>query len=219
MAPDLVLTFVRQSSLQVQLINKFSKLPDVTVCTRISFSPSSNGSFTVFSYSIPSFINEFQLQARIIPSERIQLALLVHGQLGPYVPAIDNDFLWHSLCVSWTKNGGKWVISADGQEVEQGSNLYSSEQIGGDGIFIIGQEQDAFKSNESFCGSITQFHVWNKVLNEMEIKSMEENCLSLPGGLIFKWDISKLEMTPKLGFSWSYVTCQGTAFLVELDTS
>ncbi|XP_062869473.1 adhesion G-protein coupled receptor D2 [Trichomycterus rosablanca] len=211
--PDLVLNFLGQNSLQsARLVHKFSKLADVTVCTRISFGPFCNGSFTVFSYSIHSFINEFQVRARIIPNERVQLALLVHGQHGPYVPAFDNDFIWHSVCVSWTGNGGKWVISADGQEVEQGSALYSSEEIGGDGIFIIGQEQDSFggsfKSEEAFCGSITQFHVWDQVLNAVEIGNMEKNCLYLPSGLIYKWGTSKLEMTPTLGVYWSYVKCQ-----------
>lgn len=165
-------------------------------------------------------MNEFQLRARVMPNQPIQLALLVHGNHGPYLSVFANDASWHSMCVSWTGNGGKWAISVDGQEVRRGISLYSSGYIGGGGIFIIGQEQDAFgssfKSDQAFCGSITQLHMWDQVLDANEIQTMEKECSLVPSGLLFRWGRSGLEMTPSLQTHWGYIQCQGKALLGEL---
>lgn len=154
-----------------------------------------------------------------MPNQPIQLALLVHGKHGPYVSVFANDASWHSMCVSWTGNGGKWAISVDGQEVRRGISLHSSGYIGGGGIFIVGQKQDefgsSFKSDEAFCGSITQLHVWDQVLDAREIQSMEKECSLIPFGLLFRWGISGLEMTPSLKTHWGYIQCQGKILLNE----
>lgn len=191
----------------------------VTVCARLKFSPTCHGSSTVFSYSIRTFINEFQLRARVIPNQPIQLALLVHGEHGPFVSAFASDASWHSTCVSWTRNDGRWAISVDGQEVRHGISLYSSGSIGGGGIFIIGQEQDvfgsSFSSDVAFCGSITQLHMWDQMLDARKIQTMEKECSLIPSGLLFRWGRSELEITPSLQTHWGYIQCQGKAPLSE----
>lgn len=193
-------------------------MPAVTVCAHLQFSPTCHGSSTVFSYSIRTFINEFQLRAIVIPNQPIQLALLVHGNHGPYLSAFANDASWHFMCVSWTGIGGNWAISVDGREVRRGVSLYSG-YIGGGGIFIIGQEQDAFgssfKSDEAFCGSITQLHMWDQVLDASKIQTMEKECSLIHSSLLFKWSKSRLEMTPSLQTHWGYIKCQGKALLGE----
>ncbi|XP_017332869.1 adhesion G-protein coupled receptor D2 [Ictalurus punctatus] len=209
----LILKFLDRRKLQsARLLHKFSNMAAVTVCARLHFSPTCHGPSTVLSYSIRSFINEFQLRARVMPNQPVQLALLVHGKHGPYLSAFANDASWHSVCVSWTGNGGKWAISVDGQEVRRGISLYSSGYIGGGGIFIIGQEQYAFgsssKSDEAFCGSITQLHMWDQVLDASEIRTMEKECSVIPSGLLFRWGRSRLEMTPSLQTQWGYIQCQ-----------
>ncbi|XP_058256904.1 adhesion G-protein coupled receptor D2 isoform X2 [Hemibagrus wyckioides] len=209
----LILKFLDRSELQsARLLYTFSSMTAVTICARLHFSPTCHGPSTVFSYSVRSFINEFQLRARVMPNQPIQLALLVHGKHGPYISVFANDASWHSICVSWTGNGGKWAISVDGQEVRRGISLHSSGYIGGGGIFIIGQEQDefgsSFKSDEAFCGSITQLHVWDQVLDAREIQSMEKECSLIPSGLLFRWGIFRLEMTSSLKTHWGYIQCQ-----------
>lgn len=191
----------------------------VTVCAHLHFSPTCHGPSTVFSYSLLSFIDEFQLRARVMPNQSIQLAVLVHGEHGPFISVFANDAAWHSVCVSWTGIRGKWTISVDGQEVRRGISLYSSGYIRGGGIFIIGQEQEefgsSFKSDEAFCGSITQLHMWDQVLDAREIQSMEKECSLIPSGLLFRWSISGLEMTPSLKTHWGYIQCQGNVLLDE----
>uniref|UniRef100_A0A4W4E8X9 Pentraxin (PTX) domain-containing protein n=1 Tax=Electrophorus electricus TaxID=8005 RepID=A0A4W4E8X9_ELEEL len=207
----------RQSA---RLLYSFSRMPTVTVCTRLRFDPNCHGESTVFSYSVPSVKDEFQLRATVTQSEPIQLALLVHGMHGSYQPGFANDAAWHSLCVSWTGKGGEWSISVDGLEVGHGSGLCSTDHIRGNGVFIIGQDQDTFggslKNEEAFCGSITQLYIWDRALDTTEIQNMEKECSPIPYGLLFKWSASGLEMEPSLPKHWGHVQCQGKMLVVEV---
>ncbi|XP_029939507.1 adhesion G-protein coupled receptor D2-like [Salarias fasciatus] len=101
------------------LLKKFPSMGSVTVCTQLRFDLNSSGFSTVFSYSIKSFINEFQLRANLTRGKRVQLTLLVHGIHGPYQEAFDHDDAWHSVCVSWSQNGGRWELFADGVQILQ----------------------------------------------------------------------------------------------------
>lgn len=152
-----------------------------------------------------------------MPNKPIQLALLVHGTHGPYISVFANDASWHFICVSWTGKGGTWAISVDGQEVRRGISLYPSGYIGGGGIFIIGQEQDtfgsSFKSDEAFCGSITQLYMWDQVLDASKIQTLGKECSLIPSRLLFRWGRSELEMTTSLQTHWGYIECQGKALL------
>lgn len=108
-------------------------------------------------------------------------------------------------------------MSVDGLELRRGMTLYSSSYIGGGGIFIIGQEQDtfgsSFRSDEAFCGSITQLHVWDQVLDASQIQTMEKECSLILTGLLFKWGRSVLETMPGLQTHWGYIECPGKALL------
>uniref|UniRef100_A0AAY4EZH0 Pentraxin family member n=1 Tax=Denticeps clupeoides TaxID=299321 RepID=A0AAY4EZH0_9TELE len=181
-----------------RLRHKFPGMEAVTVCTRVLFEPTCEGFSTVFSYSAQAFINEFQLRAQVMDGDGIQLALFVHGEHSALHPVIDNDASWHSVCVSWASSGGAWALWVDGVERHEGTNLYPGKSIGGDGVFIVGQEQDTYggslKAADSFCGSVTELHIWNRVLNASEIKAMEKECSPLTSGLLFKWNASALEM-------------------------
>uniref|UniRef100_A0A7N9APN1 Pentraxin family member n=1 Tax=Mastacembelus armatus TaxID=205130 RepID=A0A7N9APN1_9TELE len=188
----LILEFTGRSDRKhARLLHKFPSMGAVTICTRLLFDPNGFGISTIFSYSIQSYINEFQLRANRIQGKPVQLALLVHGVHGPYQEAFDNVNIWHSVCVSWSQNGGRWELFIDGNVVSRGDGLNSSENIGPDGLFIIGQEQDtfggSFKKDESFSGSITELHIWDRVLNCSEIKTMEKECSPISSGLVTGW--------------------------------
>ncbi|XP_077440566.1 adhesion G protein-coupled receptor D2-like [Vanacampus margaritifer] len=134
---------------------------------------------TIVSYSTQSYINEFQLCANLIQGKPVHLALLVHAIHGASQEFFNPDGSWHWICVSWNQNGQRWTLLADGHVL-----------IGPDGLFIIGQEQDtfggSFDKDESFSGSITKIHIWDRVLNRSEMNSVEKECIPNTSGLIFK---------------------------------
>lgn len=210
----LILEFTGRSDRRnARLLHKFPSMGSVTVCTYLRFDPSCLGISTVFSYSIQSYINEFQLRASLIQGKPVQLALLVHGTHGPYHEAFDHDGSWHSVCVSWSQNGGRWTLFTDGHMVSSGDGLHSSDSIGPDGLFIIGQEQDtfggSFKKDESFSGSITELHIWERVLNSSEIQTMENECSPISSGLVFKWSGATIEIESSIMRLWRDSPCQG----------
>ncbi|XP_029905498.1 adhesion G-protein coupled receptor D2 [Myripristis murdjan] len=211
----LILEFTGRSDRKnARLLHKFSSMVSVTVCTRLRFNPSCFGFSTIFSYSIQSYINEFQLRASLIQGRPVQLALLVHGTHGPYHEAFAHDGSWHSVCVSWSQNGGRWALFTDGLLVGKGDGLHGTVSIGPDGLFIIGQEQDtfggSFKKDESFSGSITELHIWERVLNDSEIHTMEKQCSPISSGLVFKWSGAAVEIESSLKRLWRDNPCQVT---------
>ncbi|XP_051979787.1 adhesion G-protein coupled receptor D2 isoform X3 [Xyrauchen texanus] len=203
---------VRPHQKSARLRHKFPNMEALTVCSYLQFEPTCHGLSTVFSYSIKKLINEFQLQAQIVENKPIQLALLVHGSKTTYVSAFANDAVWHFLCVSWVGNTGKWTIWADGTNVGSGSSLNSSSHIEGNGLFIIGQEQDSFggyKNDKALCGNITQLYMWDRFLADSEFRSMEKICSPVPSGLFFKLNESVLEIETSLQTRWGKSPCQG----------
>lgn len=161
-----------------------------------------------------SYIREFQLRANLIEGKLVQLAVLVHGIHGPYQEAFDLDNSWHSVCVTWSQNGGRWALFTDGLVVSRGNGLNSSDSIGPEGFFIIGQEQNtfggSFKKDESFSGSITELHIWDRVLHSSEIDRMEKECSPISSGLVFKWSGATIAMEPSVMKLWGNKPCQGT---------
>ncbi|XP_036971348.1 adhesion G-protein coupled receptor D2 isoform X2 [Acanthopagrus latus] len=217
----LILQFTGRSDRKhARLLHKFPSMGSVTVCTLLRFDPNFFGISTIFSYSIQSYINEFQLRANLIQGELVQLALLVHGIHGPYQKSFGRNDSWHSVCVSWSQNGGRWALFADGLVVSRGDGLNTSDSIGSDGLFIIGQEQDtfggSFKKDESFSGSITELHIWDRVLNDSEIETMEKSCTPISSGLVFKWSGAAMEIETSLTKLWRDNPCQGSSFLESI---
>lgn len=148
---------------------------------------------------------------------QIHLTLLVHGISGLPVAALPSDGAWHSVCVSWSSSEGKWDMWTDGSLVKSGSDLYPGQPLGGDGVFIVGQGQEGdgdgvvrrFRSGESYCGNVTQLHVWDRQLGGAEVARMEKECTPPPAGLLYEWRISQLEIEPSLKNFWGNPPCQG----------
>ena len=149
----------------------------------------------------------------MIQGKTVQLALMVHGIHGPYQEAFANDDSWHSVCVFWTQSGGRWALHTPDRGFSRGEGLNNSESIGPGGLFIIGQEQDtfggSFKKDESFSGSITELHIWDRVLNSSEIFTMEKECSLISSGLVFKWSEAAMEIESSLTKLWRDSPCQG----------
>ena len=90
---------------------------------------------------------------------------------------------WKHICIVY--NYGKEIeIYIDGEVI--GSTtlnpLQETRPIRGEGILILGQEQDdvgsvkLFDSSQSFSGSLTQVNIWSTLLDNTTIK-MYSNCL------------------------------------------
>ncbi|KAL0160160.1 hypothetical protein M9458_043885, partial [Cirrhinus mrigala] len=183
----------------------------LTVCVHLQLDPKCRGLSTVFSYAVELFIKEFQLQVRITGNESVQLALLVHGSNSTYITGFPNDAAWHFICTSWDGNSGKWVIWVDGIVVGSGIYLNSIGHIGGGGLFIIGQDQDTYggyNGDKALCGSVTQLYMWDRLLVDSEIQSMEKHCSPVPSGLFFKWNESSLEIEMSLQTHRGSSPCQ-----------
>ncbi|KAM4739143.1 adhesion G protein-coupled receptor D2 isoform 2-T2 [Anableps anableps] len=219
-AKTLILDFSRRlDRTHAHLLHKFPSMSSLTVCTQLRFNPNSSGISTIFSYSV----NDFQLRANLTQGKPVQLALLIHGKQGPYVKAFEHDDSWHSVCVSWSQDGGGWVLYAHGHVISSGNDTNSNDSISPNGSFIIGQGQNggSFKSNDAFSGSITDLHIWDRVLSSCEILTMENECSIISSGLLLKWSETLLEIEVNLRKLWGKSPCQGkfTDFTVDLFNS
>ncbi|XP_072908686.1 adhesion G protein-coupled receptor D2 [Hemitrygon akajei] len=197
-----------------KLLGVLPSMSAITVCVNIQCDDQANTVATVFSYAVPTFMNEFQLRARINDTGFIQLALIVHGHHTPYQTVLKNDGQWHHICVTWRSEEGAWSFYADGCIVSSGQRYYSSQVLAGNGVFIIGQDQDSlggtFKQSEAFSGNITGLNIWSGVLDRSQIAAAS-GC-SLPHQrLIYQWSLSNLEIEHTVEIKKALVSCSGTS--------
>uniref|UniRef100_A0A4W5NDY0 Pentraxin (PTX) domain-containing protein n=1 Tax=Hucho hucho TaxID=62062 RepID=A0A4W5NDY0_9TELE len=166
----------------------FPTLPAVSVCVRVQWDPQWDQVSTMYSYAAPVFTNEFQLRGQVDRTGRILLALIVHGQHLPYKASFPNDGAWHHLCVTWRKADGHWAIYVDGERGAMGSRTDTPRDIHGEGILILGQDQDSFGGNftEPFIGNITDLNVWNTSLEQRQFRALNE---SWGRGNWFAWPV------------------------------
>lgn len=226
---SLILNFSEHSERKsARLLHTFPRMNAVTICSQVLFEPRCHGLSTVFSYSIRSFANEFQLQALVPPLKEggpIKFTLTVHGNMFSSEVELRNDRTWHSLCVSWRSARGIWEIWMNGQLFDKGQGLYPGEDLGGNGIFIVGQGQEGdgngkrFRAGESFCGSVTQLHVWDRALRDSEILTMEKVCSPISLGLVYNWSAAALEIEPSLRNYWGNSPCQENDSRLALQLS
>uniref|UniRef100_A0A3Q3W6R8 Pentraxin family member n=1 Tax=Mola mola TaxID=94237 RepID=A0A3Q3W6R8_MOLML len=146
----------------------FPPLSSISVCIRVQWNPEWNEVSTIFSYAAPVFTNEFQLRGQVDMQGRILLALIIHGKHLPYKASFKNDGAWHHICVMWRRSRGHWAIYVDGDRKDMGSGMETFRDIFGEGILILGQDQDSFGGNftEPFYGNITDLNVWNMSLEK-----------------------------------------------------
>ena len=68
--------------------------------------------------------------------------------------------------------------------------MSAGHEIGNDGIFILGQDQDdyggGFDQDQSFNGEIYNVNMWNKVLQADRILHMSTNCANGVGNYL-RW--------------------------------
>uniref|UniRef100_A0A3B3XH75 Pentraxin family member n=1 Tax=Poecilia mexicana TaxID=48701 RepID=A0A3B3XH75_9TELE len=149
---------------------------------------------TVFSYAAPVLTNEFQLRGRVDTQGRIHLALIIHGKHFPYKASFANDGAWHHICVTWSQMNNHWAIYVDGDRKDTGSGTDMDRDIHGDGILILGQDQDSFGGNftEPFFGNITDLNVWNVSLETRHVRALNL-CSATIREKLFSWNLSLID--------------------------
>uniref|UniRef100_A0A3P8WH95 Adhesion G protein-coupled receptor D2 n=1 Tax=Cynoglossus semilaevis TaxID=244447 RepID=A0A3P8WH95_CYNSE len=175
----------------------FPALSSVSVCVRVQWDIEWTEVSTIFSYASPVFTNEFQLRGQVDMQEHILLALIIHGKHLPYKASFQNDGMWHHICVTWHRRSGDWAIYVDGIKKDMGSDTDNSRDILGDGIFILGQDQDSFGGNftEPFYGAITDLNVWNMSLDTRHVTTLNV-CLAINEEPLFSWSPKHLSSHP-----------------------
>ncbi|KAK2837094.1 hypothetical protein Q5P01_014306 [Channa striata] len=192
------LNFPKESHEGFARVNmNFSALSTVSVCVRVQWEPEWNEVSTIFSYAAPVFINEFQLRGQLDSQGRILLALIIHGNHLPYKAFFPNDGAWHHICVTWHRSGGYWAIYVDGERKDMGSDTHTSQDILGDGIFILGQDQDSFGGNftEPFFGNITDLNIWNMSLQVKHVSALNA-CSPMTQEVVFSWNTDHFSHHP-----------------------
>ncbi|XP_009890662.1 PREDICTED: probable G-protein coupled receptor 144 [Charadrius vociferus] len=201
----------------VKVLSDFPALPSVTACAHVQWDTRTQEIATIFSYAVPSFINEFQLRGFVDEEGFVRFALIVHGHHSPYLPVFRADGQWHHFCVTWQQENGTWAIYADGKRRASASGLCAvgpstPQAIYGQGTFIIGQDQDSlggtFREKESFSGNITDLHVWQKVLSREQIEKVR-SCWVVEQDLVFGWSSNALEVESTVQEVTAQVLCPG----------
>ncbi|XP_014027118.2 adhesion G-protein coupled receptor D2 isoform X1 [Salmo salar] len=205
------LNFPRDSQEGYGRVNMmFPALPAVSVCVRVQWDPQWDQVSTMYSYAAPVFTNEFQLRGQVDRTGRILLALIVHGQHLPYKASFLNDGAWHHLCVTWRKADGHWAIYVDGEKGAMGSRTDTPRDIHGEGILILGQDQDSFGGNftEPFVGNITDLNVWDTSLEQRQFRALD-GCSPLTQQAIFTWSIDNMTRHPVVREVSASLFCPG----------
>ncbi|XP_030273155.1 adhesion G-protein coupled receptor D2 [Sparus aurata] len=213
------LNFPKESQDGFTRVNmSFPALSSVTVCVRVQWNPEWNEVSTIFSYAAPVFTNEFQLRGQVDMQGRILLALIIHGKHLPYKAFFSNDGAWHHICVTWCRSSGDWAIYVDGDRKDMGSGTDTSRDIYGDGIFILGQDQDSFGGNftEPFFGNITDLNVWNITLEKRHVLAINA-CSPMTKEMLFSWNLDHLSSHPVVKEVQVFLFCPAVHQQMELQ--
>ncbi|XP_037536700.1 adhesion G-protein coupled receptor D2 [Nematolebias whitei] len=185
------LNFPKESNEGFARVNvSFPALSSVSVCVRVQWDLKWNEVSTIFSYAAPVFTNEFQLRGQADVQGRILLALIIHGKHLPYKASFMNDGAWHHICVTWHRSSNHWAIYVDGDRSDMGSDTDIRRDIYGDGILILGQDQDSFGGDftEPFFGNITDLNVWNVSLEARHVRTLN-SCSPITLEKLFTWNL------------------------------
>ena len=86
------------------------------------------------------------------------------------------DKAWHQVCILWSTKTAAWSIYIDGKRDTYGTyNDFPGRRLGNLGIANTGWLDKMF---------MTQFNLWNRVLNNQEIEAFSKSCNSGIGSLL-----------------------------------
>lgn len=192
------------------------------MCLHAQFAQHHEDVATLFSYAAPQLTNEFQLRGNVDKDkQQVHLALIIHGKHHSYKAWFPNHGEWHQICVTWRKDDGLWVIYVDGEQQDsQSSDSGSSRDIYGNGIFIIGQDQDSFGGNftEPFIGNITELNIWDTWLSQTQIQQLSICSQGLNRKPFFSWEHRNLTLHTVVKEITLRMTCPGNVAHIYITT-
>ncbi|XP_058442915.1 sushi, von Willebrand factor type A, EGF and pentraxin domain-containing protein 1-like isoform X2 [Malaya genurostris] len=181
--PDFVMSFEMPGTNDyIKITGPNRNLSEISMCSWIQTHDDFNYG-SVISYATLNIDNAFTF------TDYSGFVLYIAGQ---YVVTnvFINDGKWHFICVSWTNQKGLYEIYLDGDLHTTGYNLSNEKVIEGDGLFIIGQEQDSlgggFSESEAFVGKLAYLDVWSRALSGYEVRELYQSCEPYQGDII-KW--------------------------------
>ncbi|XP_044120314.1 adhesion G-protein coupled receptor D2 [Neovison vison] len=173
----------------------------LTACAHVQWDAASPDPAALFSLAAPALPNALQLRAFAEPGGAVHAALVVRGHHAPFLAAFRADGRWHHVCATWEQRGGRWTLFADGRRRAGARGLGAGHPVPAGGILVLGQDQDSlgggFSARDAFSGNLTDFHLWARALSSAELRRARA-CAPPVGGLLFRWDLGALDVTPSL---------------------
>lgn len=173
----------------------------LTACAHVQWDAASPDPAALFSLAAPSLANALQLRAFAEPGGAVHAALVVRGHHAPFLAAFRADGRWHHVCATWEQHGGRWALFADGRRRAGARGLGAGHPVPAGGILVLGQDQDSlgggFSARDAFSGNLTDFHLWARALSPAQLRRARA-CAPPRGGLLFRWDLGALDVTPSL---------------------
>ncbi|XP_047494212.1 uncharacterized protein LOC125042554 [Penaeus chinensis] len=85
---------------------------------------------------------------------------------------------WRHYCLAANLSSGDWAMAVQGEITirDQGDIRLINKSIDGDGVLILGQDQDVlgggFQEDQSLSGEITALHIWDYALDDVMINDI-----------------------------------------------
>lgn len=191
----------RTTDRAARLRTRLPALGALTACAHVQWDAASRDAAALFSLAAPTLANALQLRAFAEPGGAVHAALVVRGHHAPFLAAFRADGRWHHVCATWEQRGGRWALFADGRRRASARGLGAGHPLPPGGILVLGQDQDSlgggFSAREAFSGNLTDFHLWARALNPAQLRRVRA-CAPPHGGLLFRWDLGALDVTPSL---------------------
>nr|CAI9706854.1 unnamed protein product [Rangifer tarandus platyrhynchus] len=191
----------RSADRAARLRTPLPALGELTACAHVQWDATSSDPAALFSLAVPTLANALQLRAFAEPGGAVHAALVVRGHHAPFRAAFRADSRWHHVCATWEQLGGRWSLFADGRRRAGARGLGAGHPLPPGGILVLGQDQDSlgggFSARDAFSGNLTDFHLWARALSPAQVLRARA-CAPPPGGLLFRWDLGALDVTPSL---------------------
>ncbi|XP_068220245.1 uncharacterized protein [Palaemon carinicauda] len=97
---------------------------------------------------------------------------------------------WVLFCFRYNYTTGEWAIFVNGELDANGTFPLKTYPLLGNGVYIIGQEQDSlgggFQRDQSYSGEITDLNFWSRNLDQ-DLMKMMANCKYFEEGDALPW--------------------------------
>ncbi|XP_045110701.1 uncharacterized protein LOC123504331 [Portunus trituberculatus] len=178
----------------------FPRLESFTICYRIKLNRFREES-TLLSYALSDDRdNELRIDHR---ETGYKITLQGHWANSNLITPLR---LWAHFCFSYHLSSSAWAIYLDGKQRGRGTFADPTQPLEGNGVFIIGQEQDSlgggFQRDQSFSGELTHLNVWGSVLNEAAVNQIW-SCKDVTHGDALAWTSVQESWLTEGEASWS----------------